>query len=192
MRHAPRRTAERALCCLAVVALTLLPAGCSAPEETEAKPADLAQRQPGSWQLIHYVIDFQATGLTGPMASMATAGKASVGKKDFGGPVCLSAAQAAKDTLTSRLNEAIRFGPEWKVAKSTVTDGRVDFAATLDDPQSGRATMTITGKITPTTSDLLVTTDSVQPQPGKGRIRTVMKQENTRVGDCKPGEDPMS
>jgi hypothetical protein len=149
-------------------------------------------RQSGSWTMLHYTMAFDGTGLEGDMAQMVEAGKASVGVKDFGGPVCLSAEQAGKDDLIVRINEAIHFGPEWKVTRSEVKDGMVDFAAAMDDPQQGKGEMTITGQITPTTTDLLVTTDGYQPAPGKGHIHTVMKQENSRVGDCTPGEDAIS
>jgi len=64
----------------------------------------------------------------------------------------------------------------------------VDFYATMDDPQQGRAEMTITGRISPTLTSLTLTADSTQPAPGKGHIHTVMKQENVRVGSCTPGE----
>lgn len=74
-----------------------------------------------------------------------------------------------------------------------LADGTVDFAASMEDPAQGptltRAQMTIIGQITPTTTDLLVTTESWQPAPGKGHIRTVMKTENRRKGDCPPGQD---
>jgi hypothetical protein len=177
---------------LPALALALLaacqqpPAQPQAPTQTES-----LQRQPGSWTMLHYTMAFDATGVSGGMADMVKAGSASVGKKEFGGPLCLTAEQAGKDDLNTRLNEVIRFGPEWKVSKSTINNGMVDFAASMDDPVQGRATMTITGQLTPTTTDLLLTTDSYEPAPGKGRIHTVMKQENSRVGDCTPGEDVM-
>jgi hypothetical protein len=164
-------------------------AGCTSQSSTIQSDANTPHREPGSWRTLQYFTAFDATGVEGGMAEMTAAGKASVGKKQFGGPVCLSAATAAKDDLTARLGEAIRFGSEWRVIRSQVIDGKVDFLATMDDPQNGKGTMTITGQITPTTTDLIVTTDSQQPAPGKGHIRTVSKQENTRVGDCTPGED---
>lgn len=166
--------------------LLVLASGCSAPQ----KPLAAAiQRQHGSWRTLQYFTAFDATGVAGGMAEMTAAGEASVGKKQDGGPVCLSAEVARKDDLTARLNEAIHFGPEWKITRSQVTAGQVDFLATMDDPQAGKGEMTITGQITPSSTDLLVTTDGYQPTPGKGHIHTVMKQENTRVSDCTPGED---
>lgn len=147
-------------------------------------------RQPGSWTLQHYTLAFDATGVSGGMRDMVAAGQASIGKKDFGGPVCLSAAQATKDDLAARLAEAIRLGPEWKVIRSKVSAGTAEFSASMDDPKMGRSTITITGTISATMTDLLVTTDSYEPAPGQGHIHTVMKQENARVGDCTPEEDP--
>ncbi|MFM6931347.1 MAG: hypothetical protein ACKOUT_03785 [Novosphingobium sp.] len=177
---------------LAILLPPLL-AACSAPENPGKAviPSSVpVQRMPGSWNMVHYTTAFDAENVVGGMADMVHAGKASVGKKEFGGPLCLAAQRAAKDDLTARLNEAIGFGPEWKVIRSSVAAGNVDFAATMDDPQAGKGTLTIVGQITPTTTDLLVTTDSYQPAPGKGHIHTVMKQENTRIGDCSPGQDP--
>lgn len=149
-------------------------------------------RQPGSWRTLQYFMDFTASGVEGGMANMVAVGNASVGKKQFGGPACLSAEAAGKDDLTTRLNEAIHFGPEWKVTRSQMKDGKIDFLATMDDPKNGKGELTITGQITPTTTDLIVTTDSHQPAPGRGHIHTVSKQENTRVGDCTPGEESWS
>lgn len=90
----------------------------------------------------------------------------------------------------ARIKEAIRLGPEFRVIRSGLENGKVDFAAVSEDPESGTSRITITGNLTATTSDLVVTTEAWQPAPGQGYIRTVMKQENSRVGDCSPGQDP--
>ena len=153
--------------------------------DKEAAHAMPVKRQAGNWEALHYTMAFEATGVTGSMAEVVKAGQASIGQKDFGGPECLDAGTAAKDDLMARIGEAMHFGPEWTITRATVSDrGKVDFAASMDDEVQGRGEMTITGVITPTTTDLLVTTDAFEPPPGKGHIHTVMKQENTRVGDC--------
>lgn len=154
-----------------------------------ATPAASVKRNPGSWAMLNYTMAFEGKNVEGGMAEMVKAGRSSVGKKQFGGPLCLTPELAAGDTLEARLQEAIRFGPEWKVFRSIVIDGTVDFEATMDDPVQGRGKMTITGQLTPRTTDLLVTTDSWQPAPGKGHIHTVMKTENTHKGECTPGQD---
>jgi hypothetical protein len=181
---------------LALIPITIslgLLAACNAGTTPSQPAADTtAKRQPGSWQMLRYTMAFDATGVTGGMAEMVKAGEASVGKKEFGRPLCLSAALAAKDSLETRLREAIQFGPEWQIVRSVIKNGQVDFEATLDDPQQGNGRMTITGIAKPTMTDLLVTTDSYEPAPGKGHIRTVMKTENSRVGDCKPDQDAMN
>jgi hypothetical protein len=149
---------------------------------------DPIRRQPGSWTQVHYIMAYDAAGVTGGMAEMVSAGQAMIGKKDFGGPACLDAATVAKDDLAGRLREAIQIGPEWSVKRSTVVGGKVNFLAVMDDPQMGKGELSITGTISPTTTDLIVTSDGHQPAPGKGHVRTVMKQENTRVGNCAPGD----
>lgn len=177
------------------VTVALLLTGCLAqPARDESGDAPLAQatslkRQPGSWAFLNYTMAFEGKNVEGGMAEMVKAGRSSVGKKQFGGPLCLTHELAAKDTVETRLQEAIRFGPEWKVVRSAVNDGTVDFEATMDDPVQGKGKMTITGQLTPKTTDLLVTTDSWQPAPGKGHIHTVMKTENTHKGECTPGQD---
>ena len=123
------------------------------------------------------------------MADMVKAGQSSIGKPDIGGPLCIAEEQTAKDDLASRLREISQLGPEWKVVRSQVIDGKVDFLAKMDDPQQGKGEMTITGQISPTLTALVLTSDGYQPAPGKGHIHTVMKQENSRVGDCTPGQD---
>ena len=158
----------------------------------QAPPALSVGRSAGSWKIVHYTIAFDGTGVSGDMAGLVAVGKSSVGKKQIEGPVCLSAESAAKDNLGARLREIISFGPEWTVVRSQVTDGKVDFFATMNDPGLGKSEMTITGTISPTKTDLVLTTDGYQPAPGKGHIHTVMKQENSRVGDCTPDEDGWS
>lgn len=180
------------------VALVILLSACaqgdggSATEITkaaDATPAASPKRQPGSWAFLNYTMAFEGKNVAGDMAEMVEAGRSSIGKKQFGGPLCLTAELAAKDTLETRLREAIRFGQEWKVVRSTIKDGNVVFEAMTDDPRPGMGKMTITGILTPTTTDLLLTTDSWQPAPGKGHIHTMIKTENTRKGECMPGQD---
>ena len=80
------------------------------------------------------------------MAEIVKAGKSSIGKKLFGGQVCLSAAVTAKDDINSRLQESIRFGSELNVVRSMLSEhGEVDFEASLDDLIQGRARLVITG-----------------------------------------------
>lgn len=166
--------------------------GGSATEITQAAdatPAASPKRQPGSWAFLNYTMAFEGKNVAGDVAEMVEAGRSSIGKKQFGGPLCLTTELVAKDTLKARLQEAIRFGQEWKVIRSTINDGNVVFEARMDDPQQGVAKLTITGILTPTTTDLLLTTDSWQPAPGKGHIRTMIKTENTRKSECIPGQD---
>lgn len=178
-----------------IVAIAATLAACSGQGQQEKASTNSVNaesrptRQHGSWNMLNYTIAFNATGVEGGMADLVKAGKSSIGKKQFGGPLCLTADLASKDTLAARLQEAIRFGSEWKVIRSTLKNGSVDFEATMNDSQQGRGKMTITGQMTPTTTDLLVTTDSWQPAPGKGHIHTMMKTENTRMGECTPGQD---
>lgn len=162
--------------------------GTTSGQTTENAPA-LIKRQPGSWSIIHTTMAFDAENVAGGMAEMAKAGKASIGKKDVGGPLCLTAEKADTDDLTARLNEAMQFGKEWTVARSTLKDGKVDFVATMDDAQQGKNVMTVTGSISHTITDLTVTIDAWQPAPGKGHVHAVMRQQNSRLGDCTPGQD---
>lgn len=159
--------------------------------QTSENTSVSVKRQPGSWSIIHTTMAFDAVSVAGGMAEMVKVGKASIGKKDVGGPLCLTAETADTDDLTARLNEAIRFDQEYRVLRSEWKDGKVDFRAVREDPTDGKSELTITGTLTPTSTDLVVTTDAWQPAPGKGHIRTVMKQENSRVGDCSPGQDPL-
>lgn len=176
--------------------LAIALASCAGPKDrgesgtvsTDAAP----KRQPGSWTIVHSTMAFGADNVAGGMAEMVKAGKASIGKKDIGGPLCLSAETAGKDDLVARLNEGIRFGPDWRVTRSEIKDGKINYAAVREDPTEGKSELTITGTLTATTTDLIVTTDGWQPAPGKGHIRAVLRQENSRVGDCSPGQDPWS
>lgn len=145
-------------------------------------------RQPGSWTMVSYIMAYDAKGLTGDMAEMVKAGQATVGKKEISEPICLTAEAIAKDDLPTRLAEAVQLGPEWKTIRSAVKDGKVDFEAAMNDPTQGKAKMTITGTLSPTTTDLIRTNDGTLPAPQKGHIHTVLKTENRRVGDCTAGQ----
>jgi hypothetical protein len=135
------------------------------------------------------IIAYDATGVTGQMADMVTAGKAAVGTRDMNGPVCLTADTVAGDDLQARLHEAVQFGREWTVERSSLKDGNVDFAATFRSKDQGDGKMTIIGTITPTLTDLTLITSARQPGGGTGQITTTTHVRNERVGDCMPGED---
>jgi hypothetical protein len=57
----------------------------------------------------------------------------------------------------------------------------------MDDPTHGKGRMTITGKLSPTTTDLILTSDGTLA-PQKGSIHTVIKTENGREGECAQGQ----
>ena len=145
-------------------------------------PGTSVKRQAGSWKMDQVITAFDASGVTGDMAEMVKGGQASIGKKEDSDPVCLSAEDVAGDTLTTRLSEAAQFGPEWKVARKEIKDGTVDFEARMDDPAQGKGVMKIVGSITPTLTSLVLTTEGTVSRGGK--IRTEMRRENKRVGDC--------
>jgi hypothetical protein len=145
-------------------------------------------RQPGNWTMIHYIMAYDAKRLTGDIAEIVEAAQASVGKKEINDPVCLAGETIAKDDPASRLAEAIQLGPEWKTTRSAIKDGKVDFEAAMNDPAQGSGKMTITGTLSPTTTDLIQTNDGTLPAPQKGQIHTVIKTENRRVGNCTLGQ----
>ena len=95
------------------------------------------------------------------------------------------------DSLNKRLQEAIQFGPEWKVERSVFEDGKVDFKATMRSAEQGDGEMTIVGTLSPTLTDLTLVTAASRPGGGTGSIRTNFHTRNERVGDCTPGEDTM-
>ena len=179
------RTSSR----IAVVALLLALAACSPGHAPNPAVATAPKRQAGSWTMQQQIIAYDATGVTGQMADMVTAGKAAVGTRDMNGPVCLTADTVAGDDLQARLHEAVQFGREWTVERSSLKDGNVDFAATFHSKDQGDGKMTIIGTITPTLTDLTLVTSSRRPGGGTGQITTTMHTRNERVGDCTPGED---
>lgn len=146
------------------------------------------KRKAGSWLVTTMTMRYDTAGLPPAMKDMADAGKASIGKKDVGGPVCLTAAKAAEDTVNARLQEAIRFGSEWRVERQEFKNGTVDFVATRFDPMDGDSRMEIKGTVTPEHTKLTLVTTATQPG-GPGRIETEIATENRRVGDCTPGQD---
>lgn len=161
------------------IVVALSTGGCTASPPTE----NAIVRQPGSWKIVHTITAFNATGVSGGMADMVTAGKAAIGKPD-NGVACLTAADTAGDTLRTRLDEAMRMGPEWKVVRNSLIGGKVDYAAAMDDPVQGKATLSITGALSAASTNLIVTTDAHEPAPGKGYVRTVARHEAARLGDC--------
>lgn len=175
---------------LAVCGVAL--SGCTpATNKPTISPEALLKRQTGSWTFRHEIVAYDATGVTGDMAEMVKAGKASVGTKDDSGPLCLEAKAVSDDSQSKRLQEAIQFGPEWKVGRSTFEDGKVDFKATMRSAEQGDGEMTIVGTLSPTLTDLTVITVGNRPGGGTGSIRTNFHTRNERVGACTPGEDTM-
>ena len=166
--------------------------GCSpAAKPPTAAPEAMLKRQPGSWTFRHEIVAYDATGVTGDMAEMVKAGKASVGTKDDSGPLCLDAKTVSDDSQSKRLQEAIQFGPEWKVERAVFEDGKVDFKAVMRSAEQGDGEMTIVGTLSPTLTDLTLVTAASRPGGGTGSIRTNFHTRNERVGDCTPGEDTM-
>ena len=176
---------------LTALALLIMLGACDANSASKPASAVSIKRQPGSWTFDREIIAFDAAGLTGDMAEMAKAGKASVGTKDASGPACIEPATVSDDSLTKRLQEAIQFGPEWKVERSSLVDGKVDFKAAMRSNEQGDGEMTIVGTLSPVLSDLTLITASSRPGGGAGSIRTTMHTRNERIGDCTPGEDTM-
>lgn len=179
----------RAARSVVVFALLLALAGCAPDTAPIAAVAAPVQRQAGSWTMERQVIAYDATGITGQMAGTVAAGKAAVGTRDMGGPVCLTEETVVDDDLLARLHEAIQFGPEWKIERSEQRESNVDFAATFESVDQGSARMTIIGTITPSLTDLTVVSSSRPPGGGSGQVTTTMHVRNERVGDCTPGED---
>ena len=66
----------------------------------------------GRWIFGHYTVVFDASGLCGGMTEIVQAVEASVGTKDVGGLLGLTAERASNGDLTARLREALQFGPE--------------------------------------------------------------------------------
>lgn len=183
--------AAKLLPVLLLPAAALLLFSCKQGGEPEREPSTAGAggaggvvRMPGSWKTVRQMKSFDASGVSGGMADMVAAGKASVGKPDVGGPTCLTVQDTATDTLQSRLDDAMKIGPEWKVVRNTFRNGQVDFAAQMDDPVQGKGHITIKGSISSIASSLVITTDATEPAPGKGHIRTTATQETARLGDC--------
>lgn len=176
-----------------LTALTLLIALGACNSHLASKPtADaLVKRQVGSWTFGHEIIAFEATGLTDDMVEMAKAGKASVGTKEASGPQCIDAKTVSEDNLTKRLQEAVQFGPEWNVERSSLINGKVDFKASLHTKDQGDGEMTIVGTLSPVLTDLTLVTASTHIGGGTGSIRTTVHNRNQRIGDCTPGEITM-
>ncbi|BCA60700.1 DUF3617 family protein [Sphingomonas sp. HMP6] len=166
--------------------------GCGpAQKSLSAAPEILLKRQPGSWTFESEILAFDATGMSGDIAEMAKAGKAAVGTKNGSGPACLEAKTVSDDSFKKRLQEAIQFGPEWKVQRSSFEDGKVDFKATMRSVDQGDGEMTIVGTISPTLTDLTLVTTSNRPGGGTGSLRTTIHTRNARVGACTAGEDTL-
>lgn len=166
--------------------------GCNpAAKQPNAAPEAALKRQPGSWTLRREIVAFDAEGVTGDLAEVVKAGKASVGTKDDSGPVCITAVTVSDDSQSKRLQEAIPFGPEWKVKRSVFEDGKVDFKAVMHSGEQGDGEMTIVGTLSSTLTDLTLITVGTRPGGGTGSIRTNFHTRNERVGACTPGEDTM-
>ena len=68
------------------------------------------------------------------------------------------------------------------VSKMTIDNGTMDMAMTCNDPQVGEMKMTMTGDVSPTSSDVTMTTEGAFGPLGEGKMSMNVKQE--RIGDC--------
>lgn len=68
------------------------------------------------------------------------------------------------------------------VSKMTVDDGQMDMAMTCNDPQAGEVAITMSGSVSPTESDVTMSTEGTFGPMGAGSMTMNVKQE--RIGDC--------
>ena len=68
------------------------------------------------------------------------------------------------------------------VQKFELNSGDVDMAMTCDTGEGNQMAMTMTGKVTSTSSDITVVTNGTVPEMGEANIEMSMKQE--RIGEC--------
>lgn len=146
----------------------------------QAGSADPVKRQAGGWEVTTTMLRFEAPGMP---AEMVAGAKSSIGKADIG-LICLKADTVAKDTLASRLSDVVKLGPEWKIASSTLADGKVNFAASFDQPGQGKGDMTITGTLAANASDLTMISKGVDASGGK--VTTEMRVQSRHIGACPP------
>ncbi len=146
-------------------------------------------RLAGSWQQTRETLSYDASGLSRDMAEMAKMGKASVGQKDESGPFCILPQSVKRDTMMSRLQVAVQFGPEWHVDSAQFGGDQVNFSAHMDTPDQGSGKMSIVGALAAGLTDLTLSTDSINPGGGPGRIRTVSRVVAKRLGACTVDED---
>lgn len=145
---------------------------------TPTGSADPAKRQAGGWEVTRNMVRFEAPSMP---ADMIAAAKSSIGKPDIG-LLCLKAETAAKDTLAVRLNDVIQLGPEWKIGTSTLTDGKVNFAASFDQPDQGKGEMTITGTLSNVASNLTLITKGVDFNGTA--TESEMRVQSRHLGEC--------
>jgi Protein of unknown function (DUF3617) len=145
-----------------------------------AGDADPVKRQAGGWEITRNMVRFEAPAMP---ADMIAAAKSSIGKPDVG-LLCLKPETAAKDTLAVRINDVIQLGPEWKIQTSKLENGKVNFAASFDQPDQGKGEMTITGTLSDTASDLTLITKGVDFN--NTATESEMRVESRHLGECPP------
>ena len=68
------------------------------------------------------------------------------------------------------------------VSRMTVNNGQMDMAMTCNDPQVGEMSIEMNGEVSPTKSDITMTTEGAFGMLGEGKMSMNVKQE--RIGDC--------
>lgn len=143
-----------------------------------AGSADPAKRQAGGWEITRNMVRFEAPAMP---ADMIAAARSSIGQPDIG-LLCLKAETAAKDTLAVRLNDVVQLGPEWKIGTSTLKEGKVNFAASFDQPDQGKGEMTITGTLSDIASNLTLITKGVDFNGTA--TESEMRVQSRHLGEC--------
>lgn len=146
------------------------------PDE-EAAPGAIARREPGLWKTTVELKEMSMPGMPDSVRRQMGEMMASSGSSEM----CLTAQQAAEEDIAKRIAEANK-NADCTFDRKTMGNGRIDVAGSCK--ADGRnVAMTMTGDMTPTRMDVVMTSEGEGPT---GPMKMAMRIVNTRTGDC-PG-----
>jgi len=148
-----------------------------ATEQAAAAAATVVKPLPGQYSTTLELVEFDVPGLSDNMKSMAQQAAASGFAE--GNSFCLTPEQAEEGSqrMVRELAEN-----DCTYNKFDVSGGAIDadLTCTADDGSQGKVTMT--GTMTPESSDMVMVMDHQVPGMGKAHMKVNVKSQ--RIGDC--------
>jgi hypothetical protein len=136
--------------------------------------SDGARRQAGLWQQTQTLVMLETPQAS---AAVSTAARATLGRAVVSERVCVTQAEVNRDTLASRIGMVALAGPDFRWTRLELSDAVLKATGAM-----GRGTIALEGKLTPILTDIVATSNIIDPVIGPAR--RVQRTVIARLGPC--------